>query len=203
MNEHATGRLRPDPIERFARLFAQARETEILEPTAMTLATVGEDGRPSTRVVLLKAFDARGFVFYTNLQSRKARELRQYPFAALSFYWDRLEVQVRIEGRAEQVSNAESDAYFATRPRGSQIGAWASLQSSPLPVRTELEQRVRDLEERFAGQDVPRPPFWSGFRILPECIEFWLGQPDRLHVRDVYTRDTRAEGGWRIEQLYP
>ncbi|HEV2131373.1 MAG TPA: pyridoxamine 5'-phosphate oxidase [Longimicrobiaceae bacterium] len=192
-----------DPLRRFAELYERALQSDILEPTAMTLATVGEGGRPSARVVLLKGFDARGFVFYTNLESRKGRELRAHPLAALCFHWQPLEVQVRIEGRVEQVSDDEADIYFASRPRGSQIGAWSSLQSAPLPSRAELEARIREIEQRFAGREVPRPPFWSGFRVVPERIEFWKNQPSRLHERDVYHADASAPGGWRVEQLYP
>ena len=192
-----------DPIARFAALLEQAHLAPIAEPTAMALATADADGRPSNRMVLLKDVDARGFVFYTNLGSRKARELEANPHAALCFHWQPLEVQVRVTGRAEPVSDAEADAYFASRPRGSQIGAWASKQSTPLASRATLEERIREVTERFAGRSVPRPPFWSGFRVIPEVIEFWHGQPSRLHERDVYTRDAAAPLGWRIEQLYP
>ncbi|MDQ3555792.1 MAG: pyridoxamine 5'-phosphate oxidase, partial [Gemmatimonadota bacterium] len=154
-------------------------------------------------MVLLKEFDRRGFVFYTNLRSRKGGELRANPHAALCFHWQPLEVQVRVEGRAEPVSDAEADAYFAERPRGSQLGAWASRQSAPLPDRALLEERVREVEARFADERVPRPPFWSGFRVAPHRIEFWQGRPSRLHERDVYTPDPHAPGGWRIERLFP
>jgi pyridoxamine 5'-phosphate oxidase len=154
-------------------------------------------------VVLLKGFDERGFVFYTNLESRKGRALREHPFAALCFWWAPLEAQVRIEGRVEQVSDEEADRYFASRPRGSQIGAWSSLQSAPLAARAELEGRIREIEDRFAGQEIPRPPFWSGFRVVAERIEFWRNKLDRLHERDLYTPDPEAPGRWRIEHLYP
>ncbi|MBA4159123.1 MAG: pyridoxamine 5'-phosphate oxidase [Gemmatimonadetes bacterium] len=193
----------PDPLRRFAELYERALHSDILEPTAMTLATADSRGRPSARVVLLKGFDERGFVFYTNLESRKGRALREHPFAALCFWWAPLEAQVRIEGRVEQVSEQEADRYFASRPRGSRVGAWASLQSAPLAARAELEGRIREIEDRFAGRDVPRPPFWSGFRLVPERIEFWKNQPSRLHERDVYHADAAAPGGWRVEQLYP
>lgn len=192
-----------DPFRRFGELLARARQTDLAEPTAMALATVGADGRPSARMVLLKEFDARGFVFYTNLGSRKARNLESNPFAALCFHWQPLEVQVRIEGRVEPVSDAEADVYFASRPRGSQIGAWASRQSEPLAARSELDARIRQIEQRFANRDVPRPPFWSGFRVVPERIEFWTGQPSRLHDRDVYTPGAAADDEWQVEQLYP
>lgn len=191
-----------DPIRRFGAALERARATDLPEPTAMALATVGSDGRPSARMVLLKDFDARGFTFYTNLESRKAGELGAHPYAALCFHWQPLEEQVRITGRTEPVSEAEADAYFASRPRGSQVGAWSSRQSRPLPDRAELAARVRETEARFRGGDVPRPPFWSGFRVVPDRIEFWQGRPSRLHERDVYTRDSE-DGEWRVEQLYP
>lgn len=203
MSQEDPPRVPPDPLPRFAELYERALQSDILEPTAMTLATAGEGGRPSARVVLLKGFDAHGFVFYTNLESRKGRELRAHPFAALCFHWQPLEVQVRIEGRVEPVSDDEADIYFASRPRGSQIGAWSSLQSTPLASRAELEARIREIEQRFAGREVPRPPFWSGFRLVPKRIEFWKNQPSRLHERDVYHADASAPGGWRLEQLYP
>jgi pyridoxamine 5'-phosphate oxidase len=164
------------------------------------LATVGQDGRPSARVVLLKGFSPEGFVFYTNLESRKGRELRVHPSAALCFYWPRLHQQVRVEGTTEQVSDAQADAYFATRERGSQIGAWASTQSRPLSTRQELESRVEELTKRYAGKPIPRPPFWSGFRLIPDRIEFWNGRPNRLHDRVVYQR--RA-GTWSTGLLFP
>ena len=190
----------PDPFRRFGELLERARATPLPEPTAMALTTVSAEGRPSTRMVLLKGFDARGFVFFTNLGSRKARDLAQNPWVALCFHWQPLEAQVRIEGPAEPVSEAEADAYFASRPRGSQIGAWASRQSEPLPERTTLEDRVKEIEARYEGQVIPRPPFWSGFRVVPDRIEFWQGMPSRLHDREVFTREGE---GWRVEKLYP
>ncbi len=189
-----------DPFDRFGELLERARAAELPEPNAFSLATVSADGRPSARVVLLRGFNARGFVFYTNLESRKARDLGSNPHAALCFYWLPLDVQVRIEGAVQQVEDAEADAYFASRPRGSQIGAWASLQSSVLPSRADLEERVAEIEARFADREVPRPPFWSGLRVVPDRIEFWYGQPSRLHHRDVYTREG---DGWTLHQLYP
>jgi pyridoxamine 5'-phosphate oxidase len=189
-----------NPIEHFASLYEEARRVIPMDPNAMTLATVGPDGRPSVRVVLLKDFDAQGFTFFTNLESRKGRELRAHPWAALCFFWQPLERQVRIEGRVEQVSDAEADAYFRSRPRESQVGAWASLQSQGLSSRAELEARVADFTRRFEGQQVPRPPHWSGLRVVPDRIEFWRGRPGRLHDRLIYLREG---DGWRTEVLYP
>lgn len=192
-----------DPIARFEALLASAHAVDrerLPEPTAMTLATVGPDGHPSARVVLLKSVGADGFVFYTNLQSRKGRELAEDPRAALCFHWQQLEVQVRVEGSVERVPDEEADAYFATRPRISQLGAWASDQSAPLASMAELEQRLRDAEARFAGGDVPRPPHWSGFRLIPRVIEFWRNRPFRLHERERFERDG---AGWTMTRLFP
>jgi len=166
----------------------------------MVLATVDADGQPSARFVLLKAFDQRGFVFYTNLESRKARALAANPVAALCFYWPSIEKQVRIEGTVERVSDAEADAYFATRPVESQIGAWASTQSAVLVSRGELDARVVEARGRFAGRAVTRPAFWSGFRVVPRSIEFWTREPSRLHVRELYQR---VGDGWVRTLLYP
>lgn len=190
----------PDPIARFGRLLTRAQELGLPEPTQVALATADAEGRPAVRMVLLKAFDRRGFVFYTNLESRKASDLAGNPRAALCFHWTTMEAQVRIEGPVVPVSAEEADAYFASRPRGSQIGAWASRQSHPLKERAELEQRITELESQYANQAIPRPPFWSGFRVVPERIEFWSGRTSRLHDREVYYPEGE---GWRIERLYP
>ena len=166
----------------------------------MTLATVGSDGQPSARLVLLKAVDDRGFVFYTNLRSRKGRELAANPRAALAFHWQPLEVQVRIEGAVEQVNEEEADEYFATRPRGSQIGAWASDQSEVLSSAADLDARFAEAERRFAGGDVPRPPHWGGYRLIAERIEFWRSRPSRLHERRLFEKEGAR---WRERLLYP
>jgi pyridoxamine 5'-phosphate oxidase len=188
-----------DPIDIFKGLFQRAAASSA-EPDAMVLATIDEDGRPSARFVLLKAVDQRGFVFYTNLDSRKARALRANPHAALCIYWPSIDKQVRIEGSVEPVSDAEADAYFATRPRESQIGAWASAQSAVLSSRADLDARVAAARARFAGGAVSRPPFWSGFRVVPRSIEFWTRDESRLHVREQYERDGE---GWVLTLLYP
>lgn len=193
----------PDPIERFREVFALAEKTDrsaIPDPTAMSLGTIENGSQPSVRIVLLKAFDERGFVFYTNYEGRKGRHLLAHPRAALCFYWAPLDIQVRVEGTVTKVADKEADAYFATRPRLSQIGAWASKQSRPLETPTALEDSVAEYEKKFSGKPVPRPPFWSGFRVAADRIEFWKGKPNRLHERHLYTRDG---DGWRIETLYP
>jgi pyridoxamine 5'-phosphate oxidase len=192
-----------DPIQRFIALLERARATpQIAEPTAMTVATVGADGRPSARVVLLKGADEDGLVFYTNLASRKGREALARPEVALVFWWAPLESQVRFEGGAERVSDEEADAYFATRPRGSQLGAWASQQSRPLSSREELEARLAELTDRFEGMPVPRPPFWSGLRVRPVAVEFWKNRPNRLHERELYTRQ-KPGAPWFVTLLNP
>ncbi|MDC0713731.1 pyridoxamine 5'-phosphate oxidase [Stigmatella sp. ncwal1] len=189
-----------DPIERFAVLYEQAKKAIPVDPNAMIVSSVGAEGRPSSRVVLLKDFDARGFVFFTNLTSRKGHELLGQPFAALVFYWAPLERQIRIEGRVERVSEEESNAYFQSRARGSQVGAWASLQSQPLPSRELLEARVDAVTKQYEGSPVPRPPHWAGLRVVPDRIEFWHARPSRLHERLVYLRE---DGAWHTELLYP
>jgi len=193
-----------DPLDIFAAWLGEAEAAEPNDPTAMALATVGEDGMPSCRMVLLKGYDAEGFVFYTNYESRKGRQLLATPKAALLFHWKSLRRQVRIEGAVTPVTAAEADAYFASRARQSQIGAWASQQSRPLEGRFELEKRVALFAAKHAIGAVPRPPYWSGFRLTPRHIEFWQDGAFRLHDRLVYTRGDPAEGGgWTTQRLYP
>lgn len=188
-----------DPITEF--LSAQQRaEAHHVDTAPVTLATADTAGQPSARVVLLRRVDARGFTFFTNYESRKGLELDANPRAALCIHWIALDEQVRVEGGVERISGAESDEYFDGRPRGSQLGAWASDQSRVLPSRESLEERYREIERQFADQPVSRPPFWGGYRIVPHRIEFWYGRPDRLHDRILYVRDAAA---WRIERLYP
>ena len=192
-----------DPIARFQALFAEAKQIpldRLPEPNAFALGTVGADGQPSVRIVLLKDVDERGFVFYTNFESRKGRELLASHRAAMCFHWQLLEQQVRVEGRVEVVTDDEADAYFASRARGSQLGAWASIQSRPMEHPDDLDARVAEMKARFGDAPIPRPPHWSGFRVVPERIEFWKGMPSRLHVRHVYTRDGN---GWAVSRLYP
>ena len=192
-----------DPIALFRKLLAEAQAVpreRLPEPTAFALATASDDGQPSLRMLLLKDADERGFVFYTNLESRKARELGANRRAAMTFYWAPMDRQVRVEGRVTPVSAEEADAYFASRPRGSQIGAWASRQSRTLARPEELDERVAEFERKYAGGPVPRPPFWSGFRLDPASIEFWKGMPSRLHERTLFVRDGE---GWRVSRLYP
>jgi pyridoxamine 5'-phosphate oxidase len=188
-----------EPLVPFRRWLDEAWKNEP-NAHAMTLATTSLDGRPSARVVLLKGCDAAGFVFYTNLESRKSEELIAHPYAALCFLWKSLDRQVRIEGPVEQIADAEADAYFASRPRDSQIGAWASDQSRPLASRAELERRVEEFSERFGEGEVPRPANWSGFRVVPQRLEFWQERPFRLHDRLLFVREGER---WRRERLFP
>jgi pyridoxamine 5'-phosphate oxidase len=192
--------LPPDPIALFQRWYAEAQAAQLPQVEAMTLATADADGRPSGRIVLLKQVDARGFVFFTNYESRKGRELAANPHAALVVLWAPLERQVRIAGEVERLDAAASDVYFATRPRGSQIGAWSSEQSRPLERREQLEERWAALEREHAGVDVPRPPHWGGLRVRPRELEFWQGRANRLHDRVAYVRDG---DGWARTRLQP
>lgn len=200
MSEVLEGSRTDDPIALFKTWFQEAIDAGLKEPSAMAVATADADGCPDARMVLLKGVDERGFVFYTNLGSPKGHALRQKPRAALCFYWDKIDKQIRIRGRTERVSDDEADAYFATRPRLSQIGAWASKQSQPMRGYFELEAEVAKTLVRFGVGEVPRPSFWSGFRVLPEQIEFWKQKPFRRHERILYTW---ADGDWKKQWLYP
>jgi pyridoxamine 5'-phosphate oxidase len=191
----------PDPIAQFARWFDEAVAANVPEANAMTLATSGKDGAPSARVLLLKGFDSRGFVFFTNYTSRKAREMEANPRAAMVFFWGPLERQARIEGTVLRVSRHESEEYFQTRPRLAQIGAWASHQSGQIASRALLEERQRELEARFGAGPVPLPDFWGGYRLVPATLEFWQGRPGRLHDRLSYCRS--ADGSWTLRRLEP
>ncbi|MDQ2777550.1 MAG: pyridoxamine 5'-phosphate oxidase [Acidobacteriota bacterium] len=189
-----------NPIVQFERWLKNAQVAGLKEPNAMTLATATRDGKPSARVVLLKEVSDLGFVFYTNYSSRKGQDLATNPFAALTFYWAELERQVRVEGRIEVLSRAESESYFRVRPRGSQLGAWASNQSEVAFSRDEIEGRLKDVEARFSGV-IPAPEYWGGYRVFPEAIEFWQGRPNRLHDRILYRKQT--DGNWSLERLWP
>jgi pyridoxamine 5'-phosphate oxidase len=191
----------PDPLNQFRLWLDQAMSAELREPYAMTLATATPDGAPSARVVLLRGFDERGFAFYTNYDSRKGDDLAANPRAALVFYWAELERQVRIEGPVSKVTDAESDAYFQARPRGHRLGAWVSEQSRVIAGRAELEQELAAVEARYPDEDVPRPPHWGGYRVVPSQVEFWQGRPNRLHDRLRYR--TAEGGGWIVERLAP
>lgn len=190
-----------DPFQQFQVWLAEAVAAQLPEPNAMTLATIAPDGKPSARMVLLKDFDERGFTFYTNYDSAKGQQLIQTPWAALVFWWAQLERQVRIEGRVEKVSAQESDEYFASRPETSQLGAWVSNQSQVIASREVLEKRFAQLKEKYAGQAIPRPPHWGGFRVIPDSIEFWQGRPSRLHDRLRYR--LLKDGSWLRERLAP
>lgn len=193
--------LTKNPIAQFSHWLHEAKQNAtITEPTAMSVATATSDGKPSVRILLLKEVDERGFVFYTNMESRKSAELLENPHAALCFYWMPMERQVRVEGRVERVSEAQADEYFATRARDSQIGAWSSQQSRVLPERVDLLQAISNNIAKYEEKTVPRPPHWSGWRVIPERIEFWQQGSFRLHEREVFKR---MDGGWEIENLYP
>ncbi|HET8997706.1 MAG TPA: pyridoxamine 5'-phosphate oxidase [Acetobacteraceae bacterium] len=190
-----------DPFARFRAWMAEAEASEPSDPNAMIVATATPDGHPSARAILLKGVDDRGFVFYTNKESRKADELAANAQIALLFHWKSLARQIRIEGRVEHVTGAEADAYYASRPRISRLGAWASRQSRPLDERATLERRLAEYEAKYPGEDIPRPEYWSGYRVLPDRFEFWQNMPFRLHDRTTYVRD--AQGGWSIGKLFP
>lgn len=194
--------LQADPMGQFTTWFEDAvQRSGQNDPNAMCLSTLSPDGLPEGRIVLLKGVDPRGFVFYTNLESAKGRALATHPVAALTFHWDRLARQVRVQGAVESVTDEEADTYYASRPRGSRLGAWASDQSRPLLDRATLEGKVLEMERRFPGDAIPRPPHWSGFRVLPSVMEFWQGRTSRLHDRFVYRR--APAGRWTIERLNP
>lgn len=198
LDEH---RVEADPVRQFEHWYLEVQATSNPDPSAMTLATATPQGAPSARIVLLKSFGEQGFVFFTNYHSRKGHELMHNPRAALLFHWPELARQVRLEGIAHRIPAEESDAYFQTRPRGSQIGALASEQSQPIDGRAVLEARVGELSQKLRGQDIPRPAHWGGYRLVPESVEFWQGRPDRLHDRIRYTHVSGAH--WRIERLSP
>ena len=193
--------LDPDPIKQFSNWFTAAIEAQIRDVNAMNLATAGGDAKPSLRVVLLKGFDQDGFVFFTNYESEKGKELEANPYAALGFYWIELDRQIRISGPVEKTSREESERYFHSRPIGSQLGAWASRQSRVIDARRVLDARMAEMTERYAEKPIPLPPHWGGFRVRPERFEFWQGRPNRLHDRFRYSR--KADGKWTIDRLAP
>lgn len=190
-----------NPFKQFQTWFDQALSAELPEPNAMTLATATASGKPSARIVLLKGFDEKGFVFYTNYSSHKGQELAENPWASLVFWWVELERQVRIDGSVEKVSQEESEAYFQSRPVGSQLGAWASPQSEVIASREELEKKIAELEEKYKNETIPKPPQWGGYRLIPHELEFWQGRPNRLHDRLRYRQQT--DGTWLRERLAP
>lgn len=190
----------PDPVLQFEKWFHEAVEAKVNDPNAMVLSTVDKHGKPSSRVMLLRYFSEKGFVFYTNYHSRKAKEIEQNPNACLNFFWPEVERQVRVEGKLEKQSEDESDIYFQSRPRTSQLGAWVSAQSSLLKSREDLDSSFHELEKKYEGKKIPRPPFWGGYRLMHEMAEFWQGRPSRLHDRIRYTA---GPDGWKIERLYP
>jgi pyridoxamine 5'-phosphate oxidase len=189
-----------DPFVRFGEWFARAQNSGFVEPNAMTVATADTNGRPSARTILLRGWDPGGFTFYTNYESRKGSEIAANPHAALLFFWDKLSRQIRIEGPIEKIASEESDAYYRSRPRGHRLGAWVSAQSRLIDSRDELEAKMTEIESRYPGDDVPRPPYWGGYRVRPERFEFWEGRPNRLHDRFVYRRDGEL---WVVERLAP
>jgi pyridoxamine 5'-phosphate oxidase len=193
--------LNPDPIKQFANWFTTAIETGIRDVNAMSLATAGQDAKPSVRIVLLKSFDEDGFVFFTNYESEKGKQLEANPYAALGFYWIELDRQIRISGKVDKTSRKESETYFHSRPVGSQLSAWASRQSAVLDGRRVLDARMEEMNERFANKRVPLPPHWGGYRLKPDNMEFWQGRSNRLHDRFRYTR--QSDGSWLIERLAP
>ena len=193
--------LNPDPIKQFANWFTTAIETGIRDVNAMSLATAGQDAKPSVRIVLLKRFDEDGFVFFTNYESEKGKQLEANPYAALGFYWIELDRQIRISGKVDKTSREESQTYFHSRPVGSQLSAWASRQSAVLDGRRVLDARMEEMNERFADKRVPLPPHWGGYRLKPDNMEFWQGRSNRLHDRFRYTR--QSDGSWLIERLAP
>ena len=201
LRELREGDLDPSPFRQFQKWFEEALKADPVYANAMTLATANRGGKPSARMMLLKGFDEDGFVFYTNSESNKGEDLGQNPRAALVFWWSQLERQVRIEGRVEKVSDEEADSYFRTRPKGSQLGAWASQQSRVIRSREVLDNRMEELEAKYSDVDVPRPPYWLGYRLVPESIEFWQGRPNRLHDRLRYR--LVKDGSWIIERLAP
>lgn len=190
-----------DPFRQFEKWFGEALHCEVAEPSAMTLATSTVEGRPSARILLLKGFNEQGFYFFSNYESRKAQQIAANPFGAIVFFWKELERQVRAEGRLRKASDGESDAYYASRPEGSRIGAWASPQSQVIPGRAYLENRVQEFTARFSGKQVPRPPYWGGYILEPETVEFWQGRSNRLHDRIQYS--LQAGGRWKIRRLAP